>query len=190
MRTRLLDDGRRAPAGRRRRAGAGQEPRDRTAAGCGQAAPAGSPEFAGVNQIDFGSAARSYATGSDQARRQRYRRPSRRRHGRPVPVWQGHRPVSVQASQADHLGYRDQRFCRLVQQLRQGESQLRVEPDSALSTATPRSRCTRPARRHGCRSTTTCSWRSRTRRTTLVNAVQRGSVFDLRTPARRRAVST
>src|SRR6476660_5968816 len=74
------------------------------------AAPAAaSPEFGGVNQIEFGYRGTYYAANSDQARYQRY---EDLRNGATVDKfrWGKTTDAYLFKVEADHLGYRDQRF--------------------------------------------------------------------------------
>jgi hypothetical protein len=86
---------------------------DKTPAAAAQpdiaAAPAVSPEFSGVNQIEFGYRGTMYTAGSDEARRQRY---EDLRDGATVDKFRWGKTTDqyLFRVEADHLGYRDQRF--------------------------------------------------------------------------------
>lgn len=73
-----------------------------------KAAGAG-PEFAGGNEIDFGGRATSFGSGSDQARYQRYQD---LRDGGTLDKFRLFKETDSYSlkAQADHVGYRDQRF--------------------------------------------------------------------------------
>src|SRR5579871_833819 len=71
--------------------------------------PAATPEFAPVNQVDFGIRGTSYGAGSDQARYQRYQD---LRDGGTLDkfrYWKETNSYDL-GVQADHVGYLDQRF--------------------------------------------------------------------------------
>jgi MtrB/PioB family decaheme-associated outer membrane protein len=72
-------------------------------------AVASSPEIPLVNQIDFGARGTFYGAGADQARYQRYRDT---RDGGTIDVLRVYKDTEQYrySLQADHVGYRDQRF--------------------------------------------------------------------------------
>ncbi len=132
MRTRLSVAGCRAPAGRRKRARTGH--RGRRTARPGRAEDRGVAERVGYSarqpdrlRDSRHVVRRRLGSGALPALSRR----ARRRHARSVPALQGDRRYRS-TSQADHLGYRDQRFSGVVHELRQGEGDVRVEPDAAV----------------------------------------------------------
>ena len=74
-----------------------------------KAAAASSPDIPLVNQIDFGVRGTAFGAGSDQARFERY---EDLRDGATIDVFRMFKDTeqSRYSLQADHVGYRDQRF--------------------------------------------------------------------------------
>ena len=132
MRTKSSDDGCRAPAD-------AQEPRPpRTARrrrhsqdAPKTAASASSRTFPLVNQLDFGVRGTSFGVDSDPARFQRYRDV---RDGGTVDRFRLFKDTDAYRYnlQADHVGYRDQRFSGTYTNYGKVKAIVRMEPDSAV----------------------------------------------------------
>ena len=143
MRTRSTQHGCRAPAdlrqARRHRTRRRRPTRPRRTSP--KTAAATIPDIPLVNQIDFGVRGTSFGAGSDEARYQRYRD---LRDGGTLDRLRIFKDTDAYrySLQADNVGYRDQRFSASYIELRQGEGELRVEPDPALLQPDHAARCT------------------------------------------------
>jgi MtrB/PioB family decaheme-associated outer membrane protein len=141
------------------------------------AAPAASAEFAGVNQIEFGYRGTMYTTGSDEARRQRY---ADLRDGATVDKfrWAKTTDQYLFKVEADHLGYRDQRFAGAYNNYGKVKANFEWNQIPLYFSNTTQSLYTTSGGTASINDNVQLALQNKT--TTLVNAVQLGSVFDLR----------
>jgi len=142
------------------------------------AAPAAaSPEFGGVNQIEFGYRGTYYAANSDQARYQRY---EDLRNGATVDKfrWGKTTDAYLFKVEADHLGYRDQRFLASFNNYGKVKAAFEWNQVPLYFSQTTRSLYTGSDGTAAINDTVQTALQNKT--VSLVNAVQLGSVFDLK----------
>ena len=141
------------------------------------AAPPSSPEFAGVNQIEFGYRGTMYSTGSDEARRQRY---EDLRDGATVDKFRWGRTTDhyLFKVEADHLGYRDQRFAGSYNNYGKVKANFEWNQIPLYFSNTTQSLYTTSGGTASINDNVQLALQNKT--TSLVSAAQLGSVFDLR----------
>jgi len=139
--------------------------------------PAAAAEFAGVNQIEFGYRGTMYTAGSDEARRQRY---EDLRDGATVDKFRWGKATEqyLFKVEADHLGYRDQRFAGSYNNYGKVKANFEWNQIPLYFSNTTQSLYTTSGGTASINDNVQLALQNKT--TTLVNAVQLGSVFDLR----------
>jgi MtrB/PioB family decaheme-associated outer membrane protein len=141
------------------------------------AAKAVSPEFAGTNQIEFGYRGTFYAADSDQARYQRYQDV---RDGATVDKFRWGKTTDqyLFKFEADHLGYRDQRFAGSYNNYGKLKAAFEWNQVPLYFSQTTQSLYTGSGGTASINDNVQLALQNKT--VSLVNAVQLGSVFDLR----------
>jgi MtrB/PioB family decaheme-associated outer membrane protein len=141
------------------------------------AAPAVSPEFGGGNQIEFGYRGTIYSDGSDQARHQRYQD---LRDGATVDKFRWGKATEryLFKFEADHLGYRDQRFSGSYNNYGKLKANFEWNQVPLYFSKTTQSLYTGSGGTASINDSVQLALQNKT--VPLVNAVQLGSVFDLR----------
>jgi MtrB/PioB family decaheme-associated outer membrane protein len=139
--------------------------------------PAVSPEFAGTNQIEFGYRGTFYTADSDQARYQRYQD---LRDGATVDKFRWGKTTDQYRFkfEADHLGYRDQRFAGSYNNYGKLKANFEWNQVPLYYSQTTQSLYTGNGGTASINDNVQLALQNKT--TTLINATQLGSVFDLK----------
>jgi MtrB/PioB family decaheme-associated outer membrane protein len=140
------------------------------------ATKAASPEFGGVNQIEFGYRGTFYTQGSDEARYQRYQD---LRNGATVDKFRWGKTTDqyLFKVEADHLGYRDQRFYGTYNSFGKLKADFEWNQVPLYYSKTTQSLYTGSNGTASINDAVQLALQNKT--VSLVNAVQTGSVFDL-----------
>jgi MtrB/PioB family decaheme-associated outer membrane protein len=141
------------------------------------AAKTASPEFTGTNQIEFGYRGTIYTANSDEARYQRYQDV---RNGATVDKlrWGKTTDRYLFNVEADHLGYRDQRFAGSYNNYGKLKAAFEWNQVPLYFSQTTQSLYTGSGGSASIDDNVQLALQNKT--VSLVNAVQLGSVFDLR----------